>query len=102
MDSEIIHDRDGCEFYCLTEGFKSFLSYLDNDPAFLDIYHTFVPPELRNRGLAQKLMEAVVGYALETGKKIITTCSYAEAFFAKHQELKVLLYNNRNNNDKER
>lgn len=95
MDAKIIHDPEGGEFYCLIEGSKSFLSYYDDNPDYIDIYHTYVPTELRNRGIAQQLIAEAIKYTEKSGKKIISTCSFADMYFAKHPELKGLLYNNK-------
>ena len=48
--------------------------------------HTYVPPELRGRGIAQQLVEALVADAREQGFKIVPQCSYVEALFARHRE----------------
>jgi hypothetical protein len=94
LEIEIIHDEQGSEFYCLIEGLKSFLSYSENNSGLIEIYHTFVPPGLRNRGIAGKLIAGAVLYAQKSGKKIIATCSYAENYFARHPEFKELLLDN--------
>ena len=48
--------------------------------------HTFVPPELRGRGVAQQLVEALVADAREQGFKIEPTCSYVEALFRRRPD----------------
>lgn len=97
MEIVIIHDPQGREFYCLAEGLKSFLSYFELEPDLIDIYHTFVPPELRNMGIAGKLMEEAITYAQKSGKKIKPTCSYADNYFGRHPELREILFDNKNN-----
>ncbi|MFB4168563.1 GNAT family N-acetyltransferase [Virgibacillus sp. JSM 102003] len=44
----------------------------------LIIDHTYVADELRGQGMAGKLVDRVVRYAREEGKKIKPTCSYAK------------------------
>ncbi|SDR10804.1 hypothetical protein SAMN05216232_3466 [Virgibacillus subterraneus] len=44
----------------------------------LIVDHTYVSDELRGQGLAGKLVDKVVTYAREEGKKIDPTCSYAK------------------------
>ena len=53
--------------------------------------HTFVPPELRGRGIAQQLVEALVADARSLGFKVIPQCSYVEALFRRHPEWSDLL-----------
>jgi predicted GNAT family acetyltransferase len=48
--------------------------------------HTFVPPELRGRGIAQQLVEALVADAREQGFTIVPQCSYVDAQFRRHPE----------------
>ena len=48
--------------------------------------HTFVPPSLRGRGLAEALVERAVAHARETGRKVVPACSYVRALFERHPE----------------
>ncbi len=48
--------------------------------------HTFVPPEMRGRGIAQQLVEALVADARAQGFSIVPQCSYVEAQFRRHPE----------------
>jgi len=48
--------------------------------------HTLVPPEIGGRGVAAKLVEALVDDAREAGDKIVPQCSYVEAMFRRRPE----------------
>lgn len=48
--------------------------------------HTFVPPELRGRGIAQQLVEALIADAREQGFTIVPSCSYVDAQFRRHPD----------------
>jgi predicted GNAT family acetyltransferase len=48
--------------------------------------HTFVPPQLRGKGIAMELVEALVADAREKGFTIEPRCSYVEAAFRRHPE----------------
>ena len=48
--------------------------------------HTFVPPEMRGRGIAQQLVEALVADAREQGFTIVPQCSYVDVLFRRHPE----------------
>lgn len=48
--------------------------------------HTLVPPEIGGRGVAGKLVEALVADAREHGWKIVPQCSYVEVAFRRHPE----------------
>jgi predicted GNAT family acetyltransferase len=48
--------------------------------------HTLVPPEIGGKGVAAKLVEALIADAREAGDKIVPQCSYVEAAFRRHPE----------------
>lgn len=48
--------------------------------------HTIVPPEIGGRGIAARLVDALVADAREQGFKVKPVCSYVVAAFAKHPE----------------
>lgn len=53
--------------------------------------HTFVPNELRGRGLAEKLVRAGLAWARAEGRKVVPQCSYVAAYIERHAEYKDLL-----------
>lgn len=48
--------------------------------------HTFVPPELRGKGVAGQLVEALVADARDQGFKIRPVCSYVVAAFRRNPD----------------
>ena len=48
--------------------------------------HTFVPPELRGRGIAEKLVRTALDYARAEGLRVVPACSYVAAFIRRHRE----------------
>ena len=48
--------------------------------------HTLVPPEIGGRGVAGKLVEALIADAREQGFKIDPQCSYVAAAFKRHPD----------------
>ena len=48
--------------------------------------HTLVPPEIGGKGVAGKLVEALIADARRDGTKIDPQCSYVEAAFRRHPE----------------
>ena len=48
--------------------------------------HTLVPPEIGGKGVAARLVEALIADAREAGDKIVPQCSYVEAAFRRHPE----------------
>jgi hypothetical protein len=53
--------------------------------------HTFVPPELRGRGLAEKLVRRALADAREQGRRVVPACSYVAAFIGRNAEFQALL-----------
>ncbi len=53
--------------------------------------HTFVPPQLRGRGLAEKLVRAGLEHARAERLRVVPACSYVEVFIERHAEFKPLL-----------
>lgn len=53
--------------------------------------HTLVPPEIGGRGIAARLVDALVADARAEGWKIVPQCSYVEAAFRRHPEWADLL-----------
>ena len=48
--------------------------------------HTLVPPEIGGKGVAARLVAALIADAREAGDKIVPQCSYVEAAFRRHPE----------------
>lgn len=48
--------------------------------------HTFVPPELRGHGIAEKLVRTALEYAREQHARVVPECSYVAAFIQRHRE----------------
>ncbi|HEY4645364.1 MAG TPA: GNAT family N-acetyltransferase [Steroidobacteraceae bacterium] len=52
----------------------------------LDLTHTYVPPVLRGRGVADALVRAALAHARQQQLKIVPTCPYVERWFEKHPQ----------------
>ena len=58
---------------------------------YIDV--TFTPKEYRGRGLAARLMRAVIEYARKNESKIVPNCSYAKSYFENHPDYRDILVN---------
>jgi len=63
------------------------LDYRTHRSGELEITHTFVPEDLRGKGLASDLMEAVIKYAEAKKLTINASCSYARSYLQRKQGL---------------
>jgi predicted GNAT family acetyltransferase len=50
------------------------------------VTHTFVPPEARGKGLAERVVAAALKHARAEGLRVVPQCSYVETFFRRHPE----------------
>ena len=55
------------------------------------ITHTLVPPELRGRGIAEKLTRMALGDARMKRLKVVPACSYVAKFIQRHAEYRDLV-----------
>ena len=53
--------------------------------------HTYVPPELRGRNIAQKLVRAALEFAKAKRFRVVPACSYVAAFIEREREYQPLL-----------
>ena len=63
-------------------------TYARLGPNRIVIDHTAVGPKLQGKGLARRLLDALVAWARETGTRVSATCSYAKAQFQKDASLR--------------
>ncbi|GGK06153.1 GNAT family N-acetyltransferase [Pseudomonas matsuisoli] len=82
----IHHDQAGHQFEVTLDGHRAYLVYMDLGKQTLDLYRTFVPNEIRGRGVAAALAAAALAYADRIGYTVIPSCSYVESYLAKRDE----------------
>ena len=82
----VLHDEAGHRFYLpLESGHEALLLYRRQRDT-MDFYHTYVPEEHREKGLAEKVVEAGFRYAKEHQMKVIPTCPYVSAAFLRKRK----------------
>jgi uncharacterized protein len=85
MECAITHEEQAHRFICMDEGHECTVEYEQKNNV-MEIYRTFVHPDLRGRGIAEKLMLAAIDYAQKNSLSIFPSCSYAVTFFRRHPE----------------
>lgn len=86
---EVIHDTNNSSFVIKIDNASSYVAY-SLDDKIMELYTTYTPPQLRGKGLAEKVVKAVLEYAKENNFKVIPTCSYVRVFIERHPEYKSL------------
>lgn len=94
MDHPIAHEEHGHRgaFYVEIEGKRvAWMSYSRTTESLVIIDHTVVSPELGGQGLGRRLLDAAVEWARATGTRVIATCPFASAQFAKDPSIRDVL-----------
>jgi len=87
---EVIHDIDKQKFYMVVDGLEPHLEYARMN-SILNLNHTYVPNELRGKGIAGKIVKAALTYGKDNKLKIIPSCSYVADYIRRHKEYQPLL-----------
>lgn len=95
-DSLIIkHDTMKSKFYFPTEQAKDaildYTLHTEGEPNVMEITHTFVPPALREKGIAQQMTHTALEFADTNDYKVKPTCPFAEDYLKKHPEFNHLV-----------
>lgn len=91
METIIIHDEENKKFVTTIDGYEATLEYKITNEKTINFYRTYVPDELRGKGIAGKLTNKGIEYAIEKRLKVIPGCSYVSSFFKKNQQFNFLL-----------
>jgi len=84
------HNVAECRFEATLHGFVSVAQYtLEIDG--LIFTHTFVPPELRGRGIAEKLVRTALEWAKSEQRRIVPACPYVAVFVERNPAFQSLL-----------
>jgi predicted GNAT family acetyltransferase len=89
-DVIVEHNVAASRYEAILEGHRSVAEYAINGDQMI-FTHTFVPPELRGRGVAEKLVRVGLADARAKGLKVVAACSYVAKFIERHAEYQDLL-----------
>jgi predicted GNAT family acetyltransferase len=84
------HNVPAHRFEAEVEGMMSVADYLRCDGEMI-MTHTFVPPELRGRGIAEKLVRSALEYARDEKVRVVPACSYVDVYIQRHPEFQPLV-----------
>lgn len=89
MDLDVHQDPTSHKFYATVDEREAKIDYAESgsgDARVLDLRHTFVPPALRGRGIAQALVARTLELAREGGYQVIPTCPFIKSYLDEHPE----------------
>jgi len=87
---EVKHNHVANRFEAMVDGHLAVADYvLDGERMILT--HTFVPPQLRGRGIAEKLVQPALEWARAEKRLVVPSCSYVAAYIQRHPEYQSLL-----------
>jgi len=84
------HDEVARSFRIVTDGAVSHADYVLEGERMV-LTHTYVPPELRGRGLAEGVVRAALNEARRRGWRVVPACSYVAVFIERNREFRDLL-----------
>ena len=94
MSSSISHaekDHRGAFFIDQDGRRVAEMTYTRASDSLVIIDHTEVDPSLGGQGVGRRLLDAAVRWARETHTKVIATCPYASAQFARDPSIRDVL-----------
>jgi uncharacterized protein len=91
-DERIERDAASHRFTLSSGAASAVLDYREHDSRTLEYYHTFVPPPMRGRGVASRLVAHALRYALEQRLAVIPTCPFVAAFIRRHPEYAAVVH----------
>ncbi|NPV00563.1 MAG: N-acetyltransferase [Brevinematales bacterium] len=89
----VVHDPENKTFFIEADGYRSYMKYRKISDTVLEYYTTYVPEELRSRGLAQQVVKTALDFARENNMKVIPACSFVDKYLQKNKEYQDLRSN---------
>lgn len=87
---EVFHNEAAQRYEIAIDGFQAVAEYRIEGGRQV-FTHTFVPPELRGKGLAEKLVRRALEDARKADRKVVPACSYVAVFIQRNREFAPLL-----------
>lgn len=87
---DVRHDEAHARFVAEIDGLLAHADYVIETDRMV-FTHTFVPPGLRGRGIAEQLVRPALAHARAHRLRVVPACSYVAAFIQRHAEFRDLL-----------
>jgi uncharacterized protein len=91
MELDVKHDEQAGKYYALIDGREAVCEYGRTGNGTLNFRHTYVPPELRGRGVAEELVRQALEDVLERGLKVVPSCWFVRLYIDRHPKFQAAL-----------
>ena len=88
---KVSHEPENSRFVVALADGLAVLEYARVDAATLDYHHTFVPPPLRGQGIASRLAEHALQYALDEDLAVVPSCPFVAAYIRRNPRFEKLV-----------
>ena len=86
-----VHDNAALSRFELEADGDTAVAYYRLSPGTIAFTHTEVPPHLRNRGIAGRLVQGALAEVRARGLKVAPLCSFVRRYIAEHPQFQDLL-----------
>ena len=91
MEINVQHDEQAGKYYAVIDGREAVCEYGPAGEGRLNFFHTYVPNELRGRGVADELVRHALDDALARGYKVIPSCWFVRVYIDRHAKYQAAL-----------
>ena len=91
MDLDVKHDDKAGKYYAVVDGREAVCEYGPAGDGVLNFFHTYVPPELRGRGIADDLVRHALDDVLARGWKVVPSCWFVRVYIDRHAKYQAAL-----------
>ena len=83
--NDLVLDTVKKRYYMLVDNYMAYVQYKE-DGQVLILTHTYVPDDLRGKGVGKILMKALLTQIRSDGKKIVPKCPFIEAYIKRNPQ----------------
>lgn len=88
---QIIHNSTRHRFELVVEGSMAVLCYEPHTEEKWILNHTYVPDQLKGKGIGSELLQFALAYCRENQIKVVPECSFVSAYFRRYPQWQDLL-----------
>ena len=81
---QVVDNTAAHRFELTVDGYTGFLTY-ERTPTALTLVHTEVPPQIRGRHLADRLVDAAADAARAAGLQLVVVCPFAREYLRRQR-----------------